>query len=186
MNKQKQKIQQAIEKIREEFPDSEAVFKRVYETMSQKADNRCLCDVPILNWYVRATGKFKYRCLRCDRVISPLSVTPLNRQHKNLTDTIELACRVYYKRRVLTPTEISKLYNCQYRTAVRQTKRVIRWIYLAEQQSELPVKIPEDVAIKRICRSFTERNPTVNAAINSLFNALPSLRAAMKENSQNQ
>lgn len=184
MNTQKQNIERVIKRMRKQFPDSEAVFNRAYEIMRQKSNDRCICDVPITVWHVRLLGEFKYRCLRCRRVVSPLSVTPLGRQHKKLTDTVELACRFYLKKGILTPTEISTLYSCQYRTAVRQTKRVVEWIRMVEQKSEVRTKVPEVNAAKKICRSFATRYTTINAAVDSLFNALPSLKEAMKNNLQ--
>jgi hypothetical protein len=179
MNKRNEPVKGAIEIIRKQFPDSEAIFSKAYEIMRQKANDRCFCDVPATYWHVRIPNEFKYRCLRCRRVISPLSITPLGRQHKDLTHTVELACRFYYRKGVLTPAEISKLYNCQYRTAVKQSKRVIEWMRMAEQQSELPVKMPEHIHSIRVCKSFSARHPTINAALDGLFNALPSLLKAM-------
>ena len=181
MSKQNQNVEQALRRIRRQFPDSEAVFNRVYETMCRKANDRCNCDVPIPEWHVRVPGKFKYRCLRCRNVISPLSVTPLGRQHKDLTDTIELACRFYYKRRVLKPSEISQLYNCQYRTAMSQSRRTLHWMKLAIMQNG---DISENISNTKVIRMFVSKHDDFTSAMDALFHALPSLGEAIEKSSK--
>ena len=117
--KQTQKItMESHNYLHSQFPDSEAVFVKAANIMLLKAD-RCLCDVPVGTYYIRVPNKFQYKCKCCKIVVSPLSVTPLQREHKALTDTLDLVGRIYHKKKVLPFTEISALYKCKHETAVR-------------------------------------------------------------------
>jgi len=171
---------EAEKAIKELFPDSEAVFSKVAEIMISKA-NRCICEAPVGVYYARIAGTYQYKCRRCRRVVSPLSVTPLSREHKKLTDTLDLACRYYYSKKDISPTEISALYKCKYETSKRKSGRVIRWMKLALAHSgNAP---PENH--RKVIKTFSARYDNVTAALNGLFNSLPSLLEAMKNSKTN-
>ena len=149
--------------------------------MLLKAD-RCLCDVPVGSYYIRVPNKYQLKCTRCRLVVSPLSVTPLQREHKSLTDTVDLVSRMFYKKRVLAFTEIASIYKCKYETAVRKADRVVRWMELSLKHSGIspPIKKIND---NRVVKLFSKQHNDITTALDALFYALPSLRLAMKNKS---
>jgi len=183
--KQTMKLPIKTEKtIKQLFPDSEAVFAKAAAVMLLKAD-RCICDVPVNTYYTRIPHTYQYKCGRCRLVVSPLAITPLSRAHKNLTDTLELVCRLHFIKKELSPVEIAALYKCKYETAKRKSNRAIQWMKLALIHSGKTFP-NENIKDTKVIRAFSAQHNSLNAAVDSLFNALPSLKDAMKNNSKNQ
>jgi hypothetical protein len=167
--------------LQQEYPDSETIFLKAANIMLLKAD-RCLCDVPVGKYYVRVPNKFQFKCTCCKIVVSPLSVTPLQREHKELTDTLDLTGKIYHNKGMLPFAEIACIYRCKYETAVRKARRVIQWMELSLTHSgnSIPTKNIND---NKVVRMFCKQHDNLIAAVDSLFHALPSLRLAMKNNS---
>ena len=163
------------------FPDSEAVFNKASEIMMLKA-GRCICDVPINTFYVRVPDEYKYRCKRCRIVVSPLSITPLNRQHNSLTITIDLVFRFFYSKQRLPFSEIARLYKCSRDSARDKSRRAIDWMELSLRHSNNPA-IHKHINDNKVIRAFSAQHDSLTTAVDSLFHALPSLRLAMKNNS---
>ena len=167
--------------IQEQFPDSEAIFNKAVEIMVLKA-GRCICDVPINTFYIRV-DPYKLRCKRCRIVISPLSVTPFRKRHKQLTETLDVACRFFQARSVIPTSKISGIYKCRYETARTTTKRVVEWMKLAlgESQGGIPIK---GIADNSVVRLFAKQHDNLTSAVSHLFNALPTMRLAMVNDSK--
>jgi len=179
MDRYKQNIETGIKEALKQFPDAEAVFNKVFKTMKQKANGRCKCGLPIDNYYTRIPNQFKFQCRGCRRVISPLSVTPLRRSHKDIVETIDIACRSYVRRKILPPTEIAALYNYKYKTAKTKNTRIAEWMRMAignAGQDEESLSINN-----KVCRKFSGSFSDLNSAVSGLFGALPSLTEAMKD-----
>ena len=151
--------------------------------MLLKAD-RCLCDVPVNMYYIRIPNTYQLKCKRCKNVVSPLSVTPLARNHKDLTDILDLVCRVYYTKRAYTPVEIAALYQCKYETARRKARRVVNWMLLALINSKGTIS-RKNINDNMVIRTFSAEYIDLTSAVNALFHALPPLTVAFKNSSSN-
>ena len=184
MKYSKRNSTEALKVIRYKLPDSEAVFKKATEIMIHKA-GRCVCDVPIDSYYIRIPGEYKLRCLRCRLVISPLSVTPFRKQHNELIDTVDLACRFICIGKPLPVSEIARVYGYTRKTARLHFHRVIKWLEIALDESGkyTPNKHTNNI---KVIKAFSDRHENLTAAIDGLFDSLPSLKVAMRPNSQNQ
>lgn len=163
--------------LRKMFPDSEAVFTRAAEAMLLKAD-RCSCDAPVIRNYNRIPSTRQYKCRRCKKIVSPLVVTPLGRAHKNLTDTIHLACRFYYAKKEIPPMIISELYGCKYETAKRKSSRVIQWMKLAIAHN---IPAHKNINNTKVIKIFSANHDDFTSAVDALFHALPSLGDAISK-----
>ncbi|HTA81466.1 MAG TPA: hypothetical protein VK783_00900 [Bacteroidia bacterium] len=173
---------QVRDKLKILFPNSEAVFIKATQNMILKAD-RCTCDVPVIVYYARIPNTYRYKCKRCRKVVSPLVITPLGRERRDLTETVELACRFYFAKKELPPVIISELYQCKYETAKRKSGRVIQWMRLALVNYD-NTQITEHINNTKVIRIFSSRYSDFTSAMDALFHALPSLGEAINKSNK--
>lgn len=172
--KQIEKMPPDVQKnLKRLFPNSEAVFIKATQTMLSKAD-RCTCDVPVSSFYTRISGTYRYKCTRCRKVISPLAMTPLGRDHKGLTETVDLACRFYFAKKELPPMVISEIYRCKYETAKRKSNRVISWMRMAISHNG-DSHMARNINNTKVIKMFVSGHNDFTSAMDALFHALPSL-----------
>ncbi len=176
----KQQFQEAIKDVGKLFPDSEAVFQKAVKVMLLKGD-RCLCDVPAGIYYIRIPGQYKLKCRCCRVVLSPLAVTPFNRQHRQLIETINLVGMFYQNKKALSVAEIATFFNCRHETAKYKRQKVIGWMESSINGVKLRKRTgKKDSYENRVCKVFSSQNRNIDTAIGSLFNTLPPLNTAIK------
>lgn len=172
-------LPKAVRKLKRLFPNSEEVFLKATNSMLSKTE-RCTCDAPVAGYYIRIPNTYQLKCRRCRKVVSPLVVTPLGREHKELTQTVDLACRFFFAKKELPPVIISELYRCKYETAKRKSGRVIRWMKMAIIHGESD-QMSENINNTKVIKMFVSRHDDFTSAMDALFHALPSLGEAIKK-----
>ena len=114
----------------EMFPDSEAVFEKIFNARRVNAGNQCQCGWPI-HKYVRLEGTFKYWCKGCRKQFSPLAGTPFERCKVELKDIVRGVFVTLLTKRGVTAAETSRKSGKPYRTEWRSSHREHSWMGLA-------------------------------------------------------
>jgi transposase-like protein len=140
-----------IKVFHEIYPDSEAVFKRIFEVRSMKADGKCPnCGAHINSFFKRMGTKYKYRCKNCRKIFSPLSGTPFHKLRVPLRVLMDYLYRILCRQGV-SINQLSSDFGQKYDTAWKTAQRIMEWMgfVVDEQTFENEVTQVDEVYTKK-------------------------------------
>jgi transposase len=126
--------------FKEMYPTHETVFKKIFETMRLKANDKCQCGYRIsMSWkriYDKKKKRYKmqFRCKMCKKghnVYSPLSFTPLKGAHKPLHQIMEIIFKLINDKRGVSASQIEREYGWKYDTSLDVLHKIRTWMGLS-------------------------------------------------------